>query len=168
VIELLYHVHWPAPTFVHPDEPLVIGIVGETTLRGKLEDVAEGRRLDGHPLVVEWYPSLGERGRPHVLIVSASCDRTMSRLRAATGVGVLLVGERARFAEDGGAVGLVEVAGRGAFALNRATLEEDGFRVEPELLELALRVVSSRTGRHEGVSDGGEVGASDATPEEQP
>jgi hypothetical protein len=146
LVEAVYHVHWSAERMGFPDQPLVLGVLGESSVVAELESAVEGRRIDGHPFEVRSYPTLDEVDGPHALFVSATFGRTMSRIREAVGAGILIVGEGERFARDGGALGLVARSAGRPVVINRAAFEEDGLSVEPELLELATVTGESRPG----------------------
>ncbi len=100
-------VEWPDRAFQRPGAPLVFEVLGEDALEEALERAARGKTVNGHPVEVRKAGKSGDLSPCHVLYVGRSeaghLRGVLDRVRGAT---VLTVGELARFAEDGGVMGL--------------------------------------------------------------
>ncbi len=65
-------VEWPADAFRNPREPLRICVLGRNPFGTSLDELAEGRIVDGHPLAVRPVGEVRQAEGCHILFVSAS------------------------------------------------------------------------------------------------
>lgn len=64
-------VEWPEGSFVRPDSPLVIGVMGADALADQLERTVAGHSANGHPLVVRKLKKGESTGQVHILYLGA-------------------------------------------------------------------------------------------------
>lgn len=62
-------VEWPEGSFVRPDSPLVIGVMGADALADQLERTVAGHSANGHPLVVRKLKKGEPTGQVHILFL---------------------------------------------------------------------------------------------------
>ncbi len=123
---------WPAEAFSSPESPYVIGVVGDDPFGRALDEIVNGERIKGRPLVVRRVGQVGEARRCHVLFVSASEARRVGDiLRRLHGEPVLTVSDVPGFAQAGGAI-------------NFTTGDRVGLIINPSVLRSAKLVVSSK------------------------
>jgi hypothetical protein len=121
-------VEWPAAVFTNPKAPFVIGIYGAGDLDGELPSLAEGRRINGHEVVIR--PIQSEVEIPqHIL------PDIVTRLKNAS---VLTVSEDLdHFDESGVMINLFEAGGKKLFEINNAAANRAGLKISSKLLALA-------------------------------
>jgi hypothetical protein len=128
---------WPAEAFSSPDSPYVIGVVGDDPFGRALDEIVNGERIKGRPLVVRRISQVSEARRCHVLFVSSSEARRMvdiiHRLQAEP---VLTVSDLPGFATSGGAINFT-TGDRVGLIINPAALRSAKLAVSSKLLRLA-------------------------------
>jgi hypothetical protein len=65
-------VEWPRTAFTGPDAPFVIGVLGADPFGRHLDDVVQGERVDGHPIVVRRLDRIDDAAGVHILYVDRS------------------------------------------------------------------------------------------------
>ncbi|MGH7994943.1 MAG: YfiR family protein, partial [Opitutaceae bacterium] len=108
VLNFARFVAWPPPAFPSPHAPFVIGVLGPDPFGSYLDDAVQGQRIDGHPLVVRRFRSLGGITACRILFIAgpsaADLRRVFARLR---GCSVLTVGDAPGFGRRGGMIAFV-------------------------------------------------------------
>ena len=131
---------WPEEAFNSPESPYVIGVVGDDPFGRVLDDIANGERIKGRPLVVRRVTQVGDARRSHVLFISSSEERRVSDiLRRLRGHPVLTVGDVPGFAAAGGGVNFT-MGERVGLVINPAALRAAKLNMSSKLLSLAKLV----------------------------
>lgn len=131
---------WPAEAFSSPESPYVIGVVGDDPFGRALDEIVNGERIKGRPLVVRRVDQVGDARRCHVLFVSSSEARRMNDIiRRLQGLPVLTVADLPDFAESGGAINFTTGA-RIGLVINPAALRASRLTMSSKLLRLARLV----------------------------
>jgi hypothetical protein len=77
-------VEWPPPqAFTAPNEPFVIGILGNDPFGTRLDEAVRGEQIDQHPLVVRRFRDLGEVGDCRILYIDRSEGARLPQILAA-------------------------------------------------------------------------------------
>ena len=136
-------VEWPPAAVAAKGSPIVIAILGETPLTTELGVIVQGRKVNGHPIVVTTFDAEPERAS-QILFVTATEDRRFAALPTSYREGaVLTVGESPAFAAAGGAIAFVRQDGKLRFEINISAAERAHLKVSGELQKLAAAVVRS-------------------------
>lgn len=122
-----------------------IVVVGRDPFGDLLDDVLEGERIDGRPLVAERWVRMRDVP-PCSLLFVAEGERLEKVFERTSGSAVLTVGDREDFARHGGVIELVRDGGRVRFDVDLGAANEAGLNVSSRLLALARTVRDSRTG----------------------
>jgi YfiR/HmsC-like len=134
-------VEWPDDAFASQSEPLVIGVLGESSVTADLEAIVAGRKVNGRSIVVRSLADAAELAPADVLFVPQADDtRFVELLPAIQGSAVLTVGESPAFAAAAGAIVFVQQDGKLRFEINIAAAERARLKVSAELQKLALSV----------------------------
>src|SRR5437870_987252 len=64
-----HFIEWPASAFKTPNEPLIIGIIGEDPFGPLLKEAVEGETYHGRPIQIEHYRGPKEIKHCHLLFV---------------------------------------------------------------------------------------------------
>lgn len=145
----LYHfakyVQWPDEAFWGPQEPFVVGVLGEDPFGRVLEETLDGKTVLDRPIAIRRLGNVEEALAAHILFVSSSEERDLPRiLGSLRGRAVLSAGETNGFAESGGIVGFKLKSKRVRFEINLSRAEEARLRISSQLLKLAT-IVSPRS-----------------------
>jgi hypothetical protein len=84
LVKFAAFVEWPDGSFVRPDSPLLIGVMGADALAEQLERSAAGHSANGHPLQVKRLKKGEPAGQLHMLFVGAHDKASLQDVLAAT------------------------------------------------------------------------------------
>ena len=142
------YIEWPENTFRNASDPFVIGIVGEDSFGGALDDIAAKKTIQDRRIVVRRFASPDQYKQPcHILFVSRSLppDQQTALIRKTQAAAVLVVGETPGFAENGGGANFFIDGDRVRFEINVDTARRSRLRMDAKLLNLGKPVGSQRT-----------------------
>ena len=129
---------WPDSAFTGPNDPLVVGILGDDPFDTYLDDVVRGEKVNNRPIEVKRYRKVEEAKGCHVLFVSPSESARMDEILAALKpTKVLTVGESDGFFRNGGMVNFATESGRIRLKINLEEVQDAGLSVSSKLLRLA-------------------------------
>lgn len=135
---------WPGNAFVKPDDPFVIGVLGEKPFGGVLDEIARRKKLSGRRIVVRRFQNMEEYKPCQILYVTSSVPP--GKVRAITQTlrnqSVLLVGETPGFELSGGVIGFEIESGSVKFNLNMKAARQRNLVVTARLSRLANRIVN--------------------------
>src|SRR6187551_312193 len=69
---------WPEEAFSTPASPYVIGVLGDDPFGRALDEIVNGERIKGRPLVVRRVDQVGDARRCHILFISNSESRRVN------------------------------------------------------------------------------------------
>jgi YfiR/HmsC-like len=134
---------WPEQAFTGPDEPIVIGLIGDVPFGPLLDRGLQGKTIGGRKLVVRGVTVAESAQCQLVFIASSATDQLQSLVTAVAGKPVLLVGEAEGFAKRGGMINFVKVEGSVKFEINLAAAERSGLKLGSQMLKLAIMIQSA-------------------------
>jgi YfiR/HmsC-like len=136
-------VSWPAGAFSSPQAPLVIGVLGEDPVGEELDDIARGKRVQGHPVTVQHYARVEDVRDCHILFIGSSQEAQIARVMAALkGRNVLTVGDYETFLRDGGVIRLVKLGDQLKMHINLDAAKSSHLDISSKLLRPAYVVTS--------------------------
>jgi hypothetical protein len=132
-------IDWPDTAFASPNEPFIIGIIGDDPFGPLLNEAIEGEKYHNRPIRIDHFRTPGDIKRCHLLFVShAGAGRVDSVLAAVAGKkGVLTVSETEDFLNRGGMITLTAEQNRVRLRINLAALESANLTVSSKLLRVA-------------------------------
>ena len=129
---------WPQSAFSSPNDPLVIGVVGEDPFGPLLKEAVEGETYHGRPIRIEHYRTPRDIRRCHILFVSRSLVDDMNEILAQiAGKNVVTVGETDGFLDRGGMIALTADHNRVRLRVNASSLRAANVDVSSKLLRVA-------------------------------
>ncbi len=100
---------WPTNAFPTASTPLIIAVLGDDPFGAVLDQIVDGRRIDGRKVAVRRFARVEEVVTCHVLYLSESAPADLpATLAALAGRPILTVGESELFARSGGIIRLVK------------------------------------------------------------
>jgi YfiR/HmsC-like len=134
-------VEWPPGSFDGPAAPLRMCVLGSDPAFLALQQVVEGKKLNGRELHVDRLSDSEPAKNCRLLFVGVSKATEITKiLRDGVGPGVLTVGEMEGFAQAGGIINLVLRQNHIAFEINVSAANRAGLRISSKLLSLATIV----------------------------
>ena len=141
----LYHftkyIEWPPQVFASAQSSIVLGFLGSDPFRGAVEEVIEGRLVDGRSLLWRRFDQPPKGGEGHVLFIGsddeARMKQALARLRTEP---VLTVGDSEAFGRAGGIVWFRVTGNRVRFAINIDAARRAGLQISSRLLGVATVV----------------------------
>ncbi len=131
-------IEWPKSAFASPNDPIVIGLIGEDPFGPLLNDAVKGEALRGRTIQIEHYRKPEAIGRCHLLFVGRSEMKRLDQILAAVdGRSVVTVGESDAFLDRGGMIALAAEGNRVRLHINPAMLRAASLDVSSKLLSVA-------------------------------
>lgn len=131
-------IDWPESAFASPNEPLIIGIIGDDPFGSLLNEAVEGEKYHNRPIRIDHFRSPGDIKRCHLLFVSTSEGARVDQVLAAVaGKSVVTVGETEDFLDRGGMIALTAERNRVRLRINAAALHSANLAVSSKLLRVA-------------------------------
>lgn len=133
-----HFIEWPDSAFSSPNEPLIIGVVGEDPFGNLLKEAVEGETYHDRPIRIEHYRGPRDIRHCHLLFIARSeAGRMESILEAVSNKSVVTVGETEDFLERGGMIALPAERNRVRLRINPAALRAASLDVSSKLLRVA-------------------------------
>jgi hypothetical protein len=83
VYNFSHFIDWPPQAFNAPDQPFVIGILGDDPFGTRVDEAVRGEQIDQHPLSVRRFRTIGEIGDCQILYIGRSEGARLQQILAA-------------------------------------------------------------------------------------
>jgi hypothetical protein len=130
-------IEWP-PRSVPPDAPFTICIAGEDPFGQTIDQITEGEKVDGHPVVVRRVSIPATR--PCEIIFISRSEKEVSKLLSEVPPGVLTVSDSEDFLRQGGMIALAVENRRVRFDVDVRAASRAGLKISSRLLNVARSV----------------------------
>ena len=131
-------IEWPKSAFSSPNEPIIIGIVGDDPFGALLDEAIQGESQHGRSIRIEHYRKPEAIGHCHLLFVGRSeAIRLDAILAAVSGKSIVTVGETDAFLDRGGMIALTSERNHVRVHLNPEMLRAARLDVSSKLLRIA-------------------------------
>jgi hypothetical protein len=131
-------IDWPDSAFASPNEPLIIGIIGDDPFGSLLNEAIEGEKYHNRPIRIDHFRTPADIKRCHLLFVShVGAGRLDPILAAVAGKSVVTVSETEDFLNRGGMITLTAQQNRIRLRINPAALQAANLAVSSKLLRVA-------------------------------
>ncbi len=133
-----HFIDWPDSSFTSPNEPLIIGIVGNDPFGSSLRESVAGETYHNRPIVIEHYRTPKDIKHCHLLFVPRSENGQVDAiLKAIDSKSVVTVGETEDFLNHGGMIALPTDRGRVRLKIKPETMRAANLSVSSKLLRVA-------------------------------
>jgi hypothetical protein len=130
---------WPSAAFVDGASPLAICILGDDPFDSVLDQLVAGEEVNGRKLLVRRIQQPPMPKTCHVLFFTSS-QKDVPSVIAASGSGVLTVGETDAFLREGGIIAFVVDSRRVRFDINLRAASNASLTLSARLLSVARSV----------------------------
>lgn len=127
---------WPPEAFSKPDDPIVIGVLGDDPFGDVLDRVVRGRVVNGHPFVVRRASGTADLKGAHLVFISAAEPQAVQECAVLEGFHVLTVGDTAQMAAFSSFNFAVE-NDKVVFMVDLSRATRAGVKISSKLLSLA-------------------------------
>jgi hypothetical protein len=142
LFKFLGFVDWPPAVLEGAETPLVIGVMGAKTLSDELDQIASGRRINGHPVQVRVLGANDSWAGLQVLFVGRAESGRLAAIALATeGQPLLVVSESEAALALGSAINFVVVDDKVRFDISLRPVDKAGLKISARLLGVARTVV---------------------------
>jgi len=134
-------VEWPPSIFPNPKAPVIIGVLGDSSLANELEKILKDKRINGHSLVVRQLTFYSNFKQCQILFVGTIDEMRWPTISNELGVApVLTVSDADDFLKSGGMIQLTNKNGQMRFAVNQTATKKSGLQISSQMLEIAERL----------------------------
>lgn len=131
-------VEWPDAKFQSPQTPLIIGVIGDDPFGVTLDQVVQGKTINGREVIIRRFTVGEDFKQCHLLFISRSMKNSVKGiLDQLKGQNVLTVSEIDKFALRGGCINFFIANENVRFQINLSATERAGLRVSSKLLNVA-------------------------------
>lgn len=117
---------------------IVIGVFGDDAMTTYMQEAVQGRRLNGHEVIVKRCSAIQEVASCHVVFIGRTeQERMRDILRRTASEPILTIGESDSFMDRGGIVQLAMNGGSAQFTFDASNLRKSRLEIDPETLALA-------------------------------
>ena len=132
------YVDWPESAFKSADEPMVLGVLGESPFGTALDKLVAGTKSHGRELTVKYFHTLDEYQPCHLLFIcSSETERLKDILSKTRDAPVLVVGDSPGLAEKGAAIDFLIEDNKVRFEVNPEAAKQARLQISSKLLHLA-------------------------------
>ena len=131
-------VDWPANAFENDQSALVIGVIGENPFGSYLSQTVSGEKINGHPLIVQYYKDEEDIKSCHILFVNIRETKKIEQiLDAIKGRDILTVSDYPDFLKQDGMIKFVTNNNKIKLQINIEACKESKMVLSSKLLRLA-------------------------------
>ena len=138
LFRFLAFVEWPQSSFLRPDSPIVIGVLGDEAVLEELRGIVPGRVVQGRPVAAARLREGASLAGVHVLFVGREASAQLARL--APMKGILVVSDSERGLDQGAVVNFVRDEGRVRFEVAVDAAERRELKISSRMLAVASSV----------------------------
>lgn len=133
IYNLTQFVEWPSEGPDAPQQPFVIGVLGENVFGKYLEEAVAGETYKSRPIIVKYYATVKDIGKCHILYVGSLANAG----RVTGDRGVLTIGEREDFMRQNGLLRFYNEGNKVRIEINAQAASDAGLTISSKLLQLA-------------------------------
>ncbi|MBI5386747.1 MAG: YfiR family protein [Verrucomicrobia bacterium] len=139
-------VTWPGRAFLNAGAPLTIGVAGQNPFGSVLQQIIEGEKVNGRPIVIREFAPGEDLTQCHVLFIPrAESSRVPAILASLRDAPVLTVSETEDFLEQNGMINFLVQDKKVRFEIGQKAAEQAGLVLSSRLLKLAVRVITNKS-----------------------
>lgn len=140
-------VDWPEQALEDPEQPFIIGLLGQDPFGKILDRLVAEDRLKNHKIAIKRFASLADFEFCHILFVCKSEKKRVAEIiEKLSDQYILTVSEVPDFTDAGGMIGLLTTAdNKVRFEINLAAATQAGLKISSRLLRLAQNLKELQT-----------------------
>lgn len=129
---------WPPASFKSPDEPFIIGIIGNDPFGSFLDETVAEEKIGTHPIGVQRYNDPKNIGHCHILYINSNDKESIKTiLSAVSEKSILTIGDHPDFCQWGGIVRFFTDQNKIRLQINVEQSRAVGLNISSKLLSVA-------------------------------
>ena len=133
--------HWPEETFTDKQSPLVIGVLGSSSIEEALAPLTQ-KTVRNRPIVIRNFAKVEDVQNCHLLYISPPLSRPVGEvLEKLSSKSIVTVGDGKDFAALGGGVQFLTRRERLRFLVNLESAQNNNIKIDSQFLSLAVEVM---------------------------
>jgi hypothetical protein len=138
IFNFSHFVEWPSEALGAPDEPFVIGILGDDPFGPRIDEALKGELISNHPMVVRRFRRVDEVGNCQILFIDHSQATQLAHVLAALDHhSILTVSDAGRASDRGVMIEFVTDNNRIRLRINAEAARAAGLTISSKLLRPA-------------------------------
>ncbi len=149
---LTLFVNWPENALSTPDQPFVIGILGDDPFGKHIDRVVKNERFKNRPIHIRRYRSIEEvkKAESHVLFINQAMKQKWSQLKQSiNGYPMLTVSDMDEFCQLGGMINIRTQINKIKIEINPDETRIAGLKISSKLLKVSRNVITAPRGGHQ-------------------
>jgi|SRR6185436_4800556 len=131
-------IDWPSEAFKSPDEPFIIGIIGEDPFGTYLDETVTGEKIGTHPIQIQRFADIKQVVKCHILYVSSyEPEEAEKILSAVADKSILTVSDATAFNKWGGMIRFFTENNKIRLQVNVEASKKSGLTISSKLLGVA-------------------------------
>jgi hypothetical protein len=130
-----HFVEWPETAFKDANAPFVIGILGTDPFGSFIDEIVEGEKTMGRPIMVERYKDIKEIVNCQILFVSGDASQGIELFHPQN---TLMISDAVNFIDAGGMIQFFNEKGKIRFEINTAAVKAANLSISSKLLRVAV------------------------------
>jgi hypothetical protein len=140
-------VEWPPEAFADPGVPIVLGIVGDSSVAELLIETAAGKIVNGRAVIVQRFKEGQDPRTCHILFVGSSQERHVPQiLERVKGSPILTVSETSGFAQFGGMINFTVEGNKVRLEINLDATARARLKISAKVIAVARLVTGEPQG----------------------
>lgn len=127
---------WPPEALGAPNEPFVVGVIGNDPFGNNLDEIITGDSINEHPMIVKRFKSTEEIDKCHILFINTP-GKTSEVLDTLKGKSILTVGNDPDFNRHGGIIRFYTQNDMIRLQINIGAAKAANLNVSSKLLRIA-------------------------------
>jgi hypothetical protein len=137
-----HFINWPPSSFSSDQAPFVIGIFGNNPFGSYLNEVVSVEKVNGHPIVVNYYKNIEDIKTCHILFVNKTDINRINEFQTFNDRNTLTVSDSPDFMQKGGMIRFFTRNNKIQLQINLDAVKSAKLDVSSKLLRLAEIYVS--------------------------
>jgi YfiR/HmsC-like len=130
-------IEWPTGAFAGPDDPIIIGVMGENPFDDYLKQAVKGKMVGNRSFVTKHVRLSAEARKCHILFIANSEWRRLREImNGLSGASVLTVSDLDHFLEAGGIIRFYMEGKKVRFETNSEMAKHSQLKISSKLLKL--------------------------------
>lgn len=127
---------WPPEALGAPNEPFVVGVIGNDPFGNNLDEIITGESINDHPMIVKRFKTTEEIDKCHILFINTP-GKTSEVLDTLKGKSILTVGNDQDFNRHGGIIRFYTEKDMIRLQINIGAARAANLNVSSKLLRIA-------------------------------
>ncbi|MBI2423175.1 MAG: YfiR family protein [Candidatus Hydrogenedentes bacterium] len=153
IFRFLNFIEWPENTFEKEDDPIIVGLLGESPMEKELDKALSGKYVQERPLQLKLGATAEALKDCQVVFIAESASEELAAvLEQLKGAPIVTVSDLPDFARKGGMIQLFRADNKVRFDINMDSVKSAKIKISSRLIQLASSILSAEDTVQESAS----------------